>query len=176
MLSVEELFSIEENLRDILDERLEEILIRLNRSEKLDEFLKIIGLPDLLGKVVPYEHPKDGIIIVIGESSTNVTNLIGVAKELGFKKDRFEFCLEYEAAKRYDFKKTQYSQKYSCILVGPMPHSGKAKGGFSSIITKLEYEDGYPPVYRMAADELKITNSSFRKTLNELVEDGLALA
>ena len=176
MLSIEELFSLEEKLRDVLDERLEEILIKLNRSEELFALLQLLGLPELLGDVIGGEHPRDGIIIVIGQSRTNVADLIGGAKKLGFPKDRFEFCLDYEDGKTFNFSKTQYSQKYSCILVGPMPHSGIAKGEYGSVIAALRPEEGYPPVYRMGADELKITKSSFLRTLEELINRGILVA
>jgi hypothetical protein len=176
MLDVGKLLPLEENLRLILNERLEEILCNLNRSGELDTFLKLLGLTHLLGEVVNDERPRDGIIIVIGQSKTNIDDLIGGAKQFGFHKDRFEFHLDYEDGKTFNFGKTQYSTKYSCILVGPMPHSGVSKGEYGSVIAALRPEDGYPPVYRLGADKLKITRSSFLRTLEDLINQGILVA
>ncbi len=73
-------------------------------------------------------------------------------------------------------RKTQYSQLYSCILTGPMPHSGRVKGEYGSIIAALEQEPGYPPVYRLGTDELRITKSSFRRSMEELIRQGVLAA
>lgn len=73
--------------------------------------------------------------------------------------------------KTFDFRKTQWSSKYSYILVGPMPHSGVAKGEYSSIISAIESEAGYPPVVKMGTDGLKITKTSFRNTLEYLLTE-----
>ena len=48
MLSVEELLELEETLREELDDRLEEILARLNRTDQLTQLLHLLGLQDLL--------------------------------------------------------------------------------------------------------------------------------
>ena len=118
-----------------------------------------------------------GKVIVIGQSNVSRDILAGIVKRLGFEKNRFEFCLEYEDAVKFNFKKTQYSQQYTCILVGAMPHSGRAKDEYSSVIAALENEPGYPPVYRMGLGEgLKITKTSFSSTLEELVEKGVLAA
>ena len=173
MLDTNELSLFEAKLRNVLDERSEEILVKLNRDEKLTELVKLLGIPELLGDVMGDERHRDGKIVVIGQTSTNVDILIGVAKNFGFQKDRFEFYLDYNDPKRFDNRKMQYSPNYSCILVGPMPHSGIQKGEYSSIIAALMEEEGYPPVCKMGQDELKITKSSFRRTLEELISKGI---
>lgn len=52
-----------------------------------------------------------------------------------------------------------------------MPHSGVAKGEYGSIISAIESEAGYPPVVKMGTDGLKITKTSFRKTLKYLLTE-----
>ena len=52
-------------------------------------------------------------------------------------------------------------------MVGPMPHSGSGKGNYSSIISALESEEGYPPVVRLGSNGLKITKSDFKMKLEE---------
>ena len=173
-LDIYALSDLEEQLRERFIQNLDQILIKLNREEKLEDFLSLIGMKDLLGDD-SIDRPTDGKIIVIGESEVDKDKLIGVAKQLGFNKDRFEFHLEYAEAKTYNFDKTKWSWNYSCIFVGPMPHSGKAKEGFSSIITRLENEDGFPPCVRLGTNGsgLKITKTSFKDALLYAVRERL---
>ena len=133
--------------------------------------LSLLGLGELLGITDEAEYSNDGKIIVIGQSEVSKEKLIAVAKNLGIAKDRFEFYLDYDDAKTFDFRRTQYSANYSMILVGQMPHSGHAKGDYSSVITALENQEGYPPVVRMGTNGLKITKTSFRNTLEHLLQE-----
>lgn len=171
MLDVNELLELEEVIKSVLEEDLERILIELNRNGELETLLRLLGMQEYLGIEEEEEMPKDGKIIVIGKSEVEKEKLAAVAKNLGIAKDRFEFFLNYEDAKTFDFKKTQWSSKYSYILVGQMPHSGNAKGEYSSVISALESQEGYPPVVRMGTNGLKITKSSFRSTLEYLISE-----
>lgn len=166
MLDIEDLLDLEDALRPALDEQLEEILTRLNRTGKLELFLDLLGMRELLG--ADFDRPRDGKIIVIGHSEVPREMLAAVARSMGFSKDRFEFCLDYEDAKTFNFKKTQWSSIYSYILVGPMPHSGVSKGDYSSVISALERDDGYPPIIRLGNSSLKISKASFREGLEYL--------
>lgn len=170
MLDMDELLELEEVIRGELEDNLEMILVKLNRLDKLNELMALLGLSNYLGET-DIEAARGGKIIVIGESEVEKKTLEGVAKQYGIEKDRFEFYLNYKDAKTFDFRKTQWSSRYSCILVGQMPHSGLAKGDYGSIISALETQDGYPPVVRMGLNGLKITKSSFRNTLEYLVSE-----
>lgn len=120
-------------------------------------------------------YNKQGKIVVIGQSETKINKLLAVAKELGFDKNRFEFCLDYNEAKTFPYRKMQYSPKYSAVLVGAMPHSVKDKGDFSSMITAMEKQEGYPPVIRMGSNELKITKTGFCNCLKNLLEQNFII-
>ena len=61
--------------------------------------------------------------------------MIGILKSLGIEESRVEFVLDYEGAKRYNFDRLRNSE-YRVILAGPMPHSIKGKGDYSSMIEK----------------------------------------
>lgn len=50
MLSVEELFELEDNIREELDDHLTAALASLNRSGRLEEFLQLLGMEHLLEK------------------------------------------------------------------------------------------------------------------------------
>lgn len=167
MLDVVELLEIEEIVR----ERLEEILVKLNRTEKLDDFLALIGMGDLAAKDEPINTYGVGKILVVGKCEVKEEKLAAVAKKLGIDKNRIEFHLNYEDGKTFDFRKTQWSDNYSVILVGQMPHSGKSKGEYDSIISAIEQQDGYPPVVRVGTNGLKITRTSFKNTLENLIQE-----
>lgn len=164
-LDINELLELEKDVKSVLDDNLEKIIIRLNASGDLEHFLGFIGMADYRDNNGTKHKYSNGKIIIIGQSEVSKEKLIGVAKDYGISKDRFEFYLEYDDAKTVNLRKTRWSTNYSCILVGPMPHSGEAKGDSSSIITELENDDGYPPVIRMGRNGLKISKTSFRESI-----------
>lgn len=170
MRSIEEIGELEEEIK----ENLLEILCRLNREEgKLEELLTLLGIEE---EETVYETSRSGKIIVIGDSKVPERVLLAVARDLGLSKARFEFELDYTAAEKYDFKKTQWKRKYSAILFGPVPHSGKAKGDWGNVISGMEKEEGFPTIVRLGTNELKITRNSFQTALRGLIDDGILAA
>lgn len=169
MLNVEELFELEDSIKEELDDYLPAALSRMNRSGQLEDFLKLLGMEHLLQRESGYEVYKTGKIIVIGQSDVKPDILLVTAKKLGLDKSRFEFYLNYEDAKTFNFRKMQWQPGYSLVMVGPMPHSGAGKGDYSSIISALETDEGYPPVVRLGSNGLKITKSDFRSKLEEMI-------
>lgn len=170
MRSIDEIGELEEEIK----ENLLEILCRLNREEgKLEELLTLLGIEE---EETVYETSRSGKIIVIGDSKVPERVLLAVARDLGLSKARFEFELDYTAAEKYDFKKTQWKRKYSAILFGPVPHSGKAKGDWGSVISGMEKEEGFPTIVRLGTNELKITRNSFQTALRGLIDDGILAA
>ncbi len=172
MLSTEELLDLEEEVRQELPERLLGALSLANEQGRLQELLDLLLLPDLLEPENKYETHRDGKIVVVGGSAVNKDVLLAIAKGLGINKDRFEFCLGYDDAKRFNFKKLQYAPNYRVVLVGPMPHSVVGKDDNSSIIARMENVEGFPRVERLIGGrELKITKSNFREKLQELITE-----
>ena len=171
-LTANELYDLTYRLEEEFHSNLNKILSSLNQSGQLIKILSMMGLENLLPQDKVFHNTKK-IIVVIGQSNTKVDKLIGVAKELGFHKEQFLFCLDYNDAKTFQYKKLQYSPKYAAVLVGAIPHSTKDKGGFSSIISALEHQNGYPPVIRIGNNELKITKSSFKQSLSDLISKKL---
>lgn len=174
MLDIEDLMELEDSLKKELDDRLGEILSRLNRTEQIEELLELLGLSELLARESGYEVYRTGKIVVIGQSDVKGEVLQAVGKSLGISKDRFEFYLDYEDAKKFNFRKMKWTPSYSLVMVGPMPHSGAAKGIFGSIISALESEEGYPPIVRLGSNSLKITKSDFKNKLQEAIEKKVA--
>lgn len=167
MLNVDELLELEDSMRSELDEHLTEILTKLNRSGQLMDLLQLLDMEGSLQVDTGYQVYKTGKIVVIGQSEVKADVLLSIAKKLGVDKKRFEFYLDYEDAKTFNFRKMQWQPSYSLIMVGPMPHSGVEKGDYGSIISALEAEEGYPPVVRLGSNSLKITKTDFRNKLEE---------
>ena len=172
MLSIEELSELEDDILAQLPDRITEILSRTNRNNELDELLRLLGMKDLLEADNHFETYREGKIVVVGASEVKESEMLAIGKSLGIDKQRFEFCLDYKAIQKYNFKKMMYEPKYRVILFGAVPHSGQGKEKHSSIITELESSDAYPRVERlMSGNTLKITKTSFREKLQQLVDE-----
>lgn len=171
MFDVTELDNLSICLKNVFScfETLKERLTYLNRTEQLDNLL------DLLGVSSADSVAQKGIIAVVGDSEVSKQCLLAIGKECGISKDRFEFCLNYDEAKRFNFKKTQYSDRYSLIMIGPMPHSSYGSGDFSSALSALRNTDGYPPVVSLGLQSLKITKTNFKNTLEELINNKILM-
>ncbi len=172
MLSIEELAELEDRILSELPNRITEILTKINRSGELESFLKLLGMSDYLEAEEKFETYREGKIVVIGGTELKEEVLLSIGKQFGIDKKRFEFCLDYKDIQKYDFRKMQYAPQYRVILFGPAPHSGHGKGDSGSILAEIEKSDVYPRVERlMSGQELKITKTSFREKLQQLVEE-----
>ncbi len=173
LYDVDVLSEIEDSLKKVFDDELLQIISMLNRKNQLEEFLKMIGHQDLIPGKQIFQATKQGTIIVVGASDVKQNHLEGVVKEVGLDKNRFEFYLEYEDGIDRKVKSWQYNFNISAILVGPMPHSGEAKGDYGSVISALEQEDGYPPVFRLGNNGLNISKSNFKEKLLDLLDTNI---
>ena len=174
LLDINQLRTLEDAIRQRLDDDLTRILCDLNRSGELDEALAKWEMDDLLHPNSGYQPYKDGKILIIGDSQVKKELLIPVAKSLGIDKNRLEFVLSYEDGKKYDMSKTQWNENYCLILFGPLPHSGISKGEFGSKIEAVKQTPGYPPSKTLMANEqLKITKNNFKQALEDALNDGI---
>lgn len=160
-----------ERLEEIIDAVTEKIYLA-NRTGELESLLSDWGLSALIKNNAPssddfYDTHKNGTIVVIGTSQVKEHDLLGIVKNLGLDKGRFEFCLDYKAIETFQFSKMQYNPNYRLVIVGPMPHSTTGKGESRSTISELENGNGYPKVIRLGSNELKITKTNFKQALQE---------
>ena len=172
MIDVVELFEVKDGILRYINENIVGVLTTLNRTERLDDFLQLIGMQNPFHKERVFQTDKRGKIVVFGQSSVSKSELLMSAGKMGFYKNRFEFHLGYEELKNFNVRKYQYQYSYAAMFVGPMPHSGIGKGDYSSIIARMENDEGYPPVIRMGENELKITKSGFQNVLTSLISKG----
>lgn len=160
---------------DEIEELLDEIRIRVlqaNRAGTLEPLLANWGMSELLKPTDTFESFKDGKIVVIGGSDVREEVLAGIAVDMGIDKKRLEFCLNYEKAQKYDYRKLQYAPQYRVVLFGAVPHSSTGKGDSSSVISELKKKEGYPRVELLCSNEsLKITKSNFREKIQQLITE-----
>lgn len=155
-----------------LDEIIEKITAKItlaNRSGELEELLRSWGFADLLSPSSAYETDKNGKIVVIGASEVKENIILGIIKSFGLDKNRFEFCLDYEKAKTFPYKKLKYNPDYRVVIFGPVPHSSTGKNDSSSVIAEMKNHEGYPRVEVLSGNSsVKITKSNFREVLDKL--------
>lgn len=170
-LEYEELGELETEVRAYFEENLLHVLADLNRSEKLQEFLELIGAQHLIKSGPDYDCHKNGIILIVGACEVSKNDLTKSAKYLGINPERLESYTEYDRVP--DLSRIRYNPQYAAILAGPMPHSVEGKGEYSSVIAAWEQEAGYPPVERMGQNGLKISKSAFQGALKKLLDKGV---
>ncbi len=172
MLDINELCLLQDKLFPKLADHafLTELITLLNRRDQLSDFLSLIGLDYLLDKPSDFLRFKKGRILVLGDYKARKNDLMMTATKFGLGKDQVEYCLCYDELKHYNFNKLQYNSTYSAVLVGPIPHSVNDSTTYSSIVSRMEKEEGFPPVVRIGGISLSITKTSFKKALEECKE------
>ena len=130
-------------------------------------FLKSHGIPFEEEDEFPYDKSRVRILVA-GQSSIDTREVVKTLKQLGVDPDRVDLILDYDDIQKYKWTALQYSDKYCDVIVGPMGHSAVGKGDYSSIIARMEQEDGWPNVIRAIANgELKISKNSLREALEK---------
>lgn len=162
MLSTDELY-------DVL-ERITAKVTLANRLGQLDDLLIKWGFDDFVDKQTVYETERLGKIIVIGGTKIKEKELLGIAKEYGLDKKRFEFCLDYSESKTFEYNKLRYNPKYRLVIFGPTPHSSTGKNKSGSVISEMQTQEGYPKVEVLCSNcEVKITKSNFEAVIKKML-------
>ena len=167
-LTIQELSDLCDAMMSRMGLELLPVITKANREDVLDDLLASLGMSDLLDSNRDHgaQDPKSKII-VLGASNVKTDNLRNLARKNGFDPDRFEFQLDYDRLKHFDFSKIRNTMGYVAILAGPMPHSTPG--------AKEAHSNEYPPLIKLeAGDDLKITNNSFKRALRELHHLGAA--
>lgn len=171
-LTIQELSDLNDAMMLRMGLELLPAITRANREDRLTELLADLGMEDLME---PEEQAAQNgwasKIVVMGDGAVKVDKLRSIARKKGFDPDRFEFELDYHRLKHYDFGKLRGSMGYAAVLVGPMPHKTAGALEASSFIARAQNHPGeYPILIKMGtANEMKITNNSFKRALDRLL-------
>lgn len=79
-LTVEEIDELEISIMDKIPNKITEILLRLNRSGKLEDLLELLGMKYLLGPSEKLDTYRSGKIVVVGGTEVKEKDLMGVVK------------------------------------------------------------------------------------------------
>ncbi len=165
-------------LTQILSASLENVSSKLNlQIQAINDNIsqKVVeGIRQELPETSGLKNKKDTSnikILILGDLQIHENDIYGIAKDYGIPKKNIEIIKDWDEIKRFDPRKLRYSAKYNGIMIGPVPHSVKGKGDYSSIIETLN-ESGFPVHVdvREPNGELKITKSTFKQKIKLLIE------
>lgn len=146
------------------------------KNHQLDDYLRQIGLGDLAIRQPASDWDDSlshGKIIVFGEAAARENDIVKSITSQGVSKDRVELHLGYDEFKRYRFGDLQYNSAYRLILAGPLPHSTNDKGGYSSVIARMEQEEGFTKLVKLSSNgRLKITKTNIKEAVQREIESG----
>ena len=136
---------------------------------------------DYYGDICLSEADSDKKIMIIGDDPFmhKAAIIYGIAKEFNITKGQLEIYNDYNKIKQEGeriINKTQYrTDKYIGIIFGSNPHLTSGNEGYSSLISKVESEPGFPYVVVCKPDgvngKLKITKTNFVQALREIIID-----
>lgn len=160
-----------QKLQFLIDEIYSKIVeeVTLANRTSQDELNKILDKYGFAEKKQSYQYcnVRSSKIIVFGRTEVKQNILDAIAKDLGIQPDRIDY-ISYDDTTNYDISNLEYSNKYSDILVGPVPHKAKNMGDYSSMIESIEANtECFPPLIRVTDETgtLRISKTSFKTAL-----------
>ena len=126
-------------------------ITRLEHLEQVPEKEIVPYIKNLLEHIL--EEYKDycanGSLETIGaiyyiDSKSDLNNHLEFGLSIPIDKSRFEFCLDYDKAKTFQYSKLRYNPNYRVVIFGPVPHSSTGKNDSSSVIAEMKNHEGYP--------------------------------
>lgn len=157
-----------ENITRITNEIVERV-----RFEITNAFLTdcVEELCDKYGVSIEKDDMQIGItkrmkILVLGDLAGKKEDFKNKAKTIGIDSSNLDFK-NYNEAKVLDLVKLQYSNEYSDVICGPIPHKIKGMGDVSCAIVEIEKNASIYPKLVMASANgtLKISITCFLKCL-----------
>ncbi len=150
-------------------------------ADILDEFGRLMRDANVEGRIfdfldehqIPYDsydecsYDKRTVrLLIVGQSDIGKDEVIKLLKQYNIDTKRVEMVLEYDKLQKYKWNSIQYSDKYSDIIVGPMGHKSIGSDDYSSVIARMEKEEGWPNVIRAEANSrLKFSKKSLEDAL-----------
>ena len=160
-----------QKLQFLIDEIYSKIVeeVTLANRTSQDELNKVLDKYGFAEKKQSYQYcnVRSSKIIVFGRTEIKPNILNAIAKDLGIHPERIDY-ISYDDTTNYDISNLEYSNKYSDILVGPVPHKAKNMGDYSSMIESIEANSECFPSLIRVTDEtgtLRISKTSFKTAL-----------
>lgn len=174
MLQAEHLQELSDKVAEDFLENSVEIISMIFAKGKIDEFLELTGQKHFKDEILSKPKIVAKKILVIGQTSGNSEkDFKTMAQNMGVDPNSLELYLDYHDAKKINFEKFRNKPEYCAIMIGPMPHSGKSKGDYSSVVRMLEEEPGFPRIIKLGENGLKLNITSFQKGICQLAMEGL---
>lgn len=153
-------------LQKIIDKVTKEIF-NASSDLEVDNIVEKYGIT-LEDSVMPI-NKRSSVILVLGALQGKKSSYQLIAKKLRIPEQNIEFVDDYSKMHAFNAEQLRYSDKYSDIIVGPIPHSMKNKGEFSSVVAMVESNPKeYPKLLKAIANNaLKITNTNFKELLQQ---------
>lgn len=170
-LSGDELGALYAKVQNRLEDSLLPAITLANRTGELPELLRLLGMTDLVSDDGSYDL-RPTKVVVLGDSQVHDGRLRSIARKHGLDPANIEFALGYEELKHFNYRKLRDTTIYKAVLVGPMPHSTAGKGKASSAIVEMKsHPETFPPVIELRdTTGLKITNNSFARGIDEVMQ------
>lgn len=140
-----------------------------NRNNEMNELLDKYGIT-FEEEWMPI-NTRTYRIMVLGELAGNKSDYIIAAKRLGISENNLEF-VSYVEAKHLNAARLEYSDYYSDIVLGPIPHKVSGMGDTSSLVAAMEHEPKkYPKLVKAIAnsssEQLKFSITTFKDCLTK---------
>lgn len=136
-------------------------IIGARSISELRSYLKSIGLEELTPEIDNFQP--NGDIYILGDLSIRDNIVYQIFKDLSIDVNRVKIVKGYDEFKSYNFNRFQYDASIRLIFVEPMSHSTGDKGEYSSIIVKMEKEEGFPKIVRLGIEgSLKYTKINLK--------------
>lgn len=144
-------------------------IIGARSISELRSYLKSIGLEELTPEIDNFQP--NGDVYILGDLRIKDNIVYQIFKDLSIDVDRIKLVKGYNEFKTYNFNRFQYDTSVRLIFVGPIPHSTKDKGEYSSVIARMEEEEGFPKIVRLGTEGgLKITKTNLKDAIIKEIE------
>ena len=147
----------------------ERLMNKANAEGKIIKFLQDHRIDYESYDECSYDKTKVRLLIA-GQTGIGKNELIKLLKQYNIDINRVDMVLDYDELKTYKWNSIQYSDKYSDIIVGPMGHKSVGSDSYSSVIARMEDEEGWPNIIRAEANSsLKFSKMSLEEALSKSI-------
>lgn len=150
--------------------KMDEMISEAVDSHKLKQLLKNFGI-NLEENTTHFAISSNMKILVLGDVSGKKNDYYKRAKKLGISEDNLEFH-GYDESANVSPEQLRFSNKYSDIIIGPIPHQSKEIGTYGSLtnfLRKHQESGEYPHCQEVRSNrksnDLKFSITSFENAL-----------